>query len=44
MGSLLNAADIGKAFTSLWESTGFKSFLPDYYLMHGYSLGTDSLV
>ncbi len=38
MSSLLNV-NIGESFSNLWESTGFKSFLPEYYLMHGYSLG-----
>lgn len=39
MSALINATNIGNAFSNLWESTGFKTYLPEYYLMHGYSLG-----
>ena len=39
MNILFSATNIGNAFSNLWDSTGFKSYLPEYYLMHGYSLG-----
>ncbi len=43
MDLLLNAQSAGErfsdAFSNLWQSTGFKTFLPEYYLMKGYNLG-----
>ena len=35
----LISAGIGEWFSNLWESTGFKTAVPDYYVMNGYSLG-----
>ena len=33
------AASIGEWFQNLWNSTGFQTAVPDYYIMNGYSLG-----
>lgn len=38
MNSFLSS-EIGEWFSRLWESTGFKTAVPDYYVMNGYSLG-----
>ncbi len=35
----LFASKIGDWFVNLWNSTGFKTAVPDYYVMNGYSLG-----
>ncbi len=35
----LFASKIGEWFVNLWNSTGFKTAVPDYYVMNGYSLG-----
>src|SRR5574344_1014202 len=32
-------SNIGDWFKNLWLSTGFKTAVPDYYVMNGYSLG-----
>ncbi len=39
MNSLLNVTDIGEALSNLWQSTGFVTYLPEYYVMNGYKLG-----
>ena len=33
------ASSIGEWFVNLWNSTGFQTAVPDYYVMNGYSLG-----
>ena len=38
MNSFLSSS-IGEWFVNLWNSTGFKTAVPDYYVMNGYSLG-----
>ena len=38
MNSFLSSS-IGEWFINLWNSTGFKTAVPDYYVMNGYSLG-----
>ena len=35
----LISASIGEWFKNLWNSTGFQTAVPDYYVMNGYSLG-----
>lgn len=35
----LFASKIGDWFLNLWNSTGFQTAVPDYYVMNGYSLG-----
>lgn len=32
-------ANLGDALKNLWESTGFKNVVPEYYVMNGYSWG-----
>ena len=33
------ASSIGEWFVNLWNSTGFQTAVPDYYVMNGYSMG-----
>jgi oxaloacetate decarboxylase beta subunit len=37
--SSLIAANIGDWFKNLWDSTGFQTAVPDYYIMQGYKIG-----
>lgn len=41
---LLGASGIKEWFSNLWESTGFKTAVPDCYVMEGYGLGIGGLV
>jgi len=36
---MLNAISLGSAFKNLWSGTGFKTAVPEHYLMDGYKLG-----
>ena len=39
MNLFLVSANFGEALKNLWQSTGFKNVVPDYYVMNGYTWG-----
>lgn len=39
MNLFLVSANFGEALKNLWQSTGFKNGVPDYYVMNGYTWG-----